>query len=194
MAVLFCVHLFQQNVETYISARFGHLKMEGYTPRQYGGVELDFQFENYMGIQYSFLGGKNYYHMPLAPPIGFWAGLAATNSVPLTDTTIDRFGLGVFIGILTAIVPESVSYEIPFNYNFSVSPYISPLQLEFLKNKGNEKGDWSAGLGIGSRLHLYLNQGKLRVSPFFEYKIHYKNGIPKGYTFGLNIAARIKGR
>lgn len=180
-----------QSKSSYFGVRFGYLKMDNYTPRNYGGIEFDIQFENNVGIQYSFLGGENYFHMPLAPPFGFIAGLAAANSGSVTDSTTNKFGLGVLVGVLTAIIPESVSYNIPLSDNFSLCPYISPLQLEFLKNEGDESGNWAAGLGIGTRLHTYLGNRKFRASPYVEYKIHYQQDAPQGFTFGLNCAVRM---
>ena len=177
--------------KSYFGVRVGYLSMDNYTPKKYGGIEFDFQFDNNVGIQYSFLAGKNYFHMPLAPSFGYIAGLTAAAAVPESDEGTDRVAIGIIVGLITTIIPESISYNIPLNDNFSVCPYISPLQLDFLKNEGNAEGDWIAGLGVGSRLHVYLYDRKFRVSPYFEYKIHYRQDAPQGYTFGLNLAARM---
>ncbi len=193
--VVVSISALTQVKETFLGARFGHLEMDNYDARNYGGLELDVQFANNFGIQYSLLSGKNYFHMPMGPAVGLFLGLAIANPTPLNDSTNDRVGLGVLLGLLTAIIPESFSYTIPLNDQFSISPYISPFQLEFIKNEGVEDGDWHAGLGAGARVQMYFNEHKFRLSPYFEYKMYYAEHIPQGYTYGLNFSARIsKGR
>lgn len=190
-AFIFSIQSFSQHKSTYVGFRFGHLDMASHTPRNYGGLELDFQFENQFGIQYSLLSGKNYFHMPMAPAAGMVLGLVMVNATPLNDSTTNRVGLGVVIGLITALIPESFSYTIPVNQSLSFSPYISPLQLDFIKNEGDKEGEWYAGMGAGVRAHIYMKDQKYRLSPFAEYKIHYANQIPQGYTFGLQISARV---
>lgn len=182
---------FSQHKETYLGFKFGHLEMDNYDGRNYGGLELDIEYESHFGIQYSMLSGKNYFHMPMGPAAGLLLGLVIVNSKPLNDSTINRVGLGIILGLITTIIPESFSYNVPIHDNFSIAPYISPMQLDFLKNEGDLEGEWYPGLGLGTRFHVYLNDRKFRLSPYAEYKIHYSDQVPKGYTFGLNFAARV---
>jgi len=169
--------------EAYVGARVGLLAVEGYNTRLYGGLELDLEFENNLGIQYSLLGGKGYFHMPIGAPAGLLLGLIISNSRPNADTTKNNAGLGVFIGVLTALIPESISYDIALDDNLSIAPYISPLQLEFLKN-GVEQGIWYAGGGAGVRLHIYTRNKRARLTPYAEYKIHYASNLHEGFSFG----------
>ncbi len=195
--ILICAFLFSlsataQKKEVFLGARIGHLKMDDYTARNYVGLELDIKYANNLGIQYSLLAGKNYFHMPVGPPVGFLLGLIIiSTSRASKDSTKSGVGLGVALGILTTIIPESVSYNIAITNRVSICPYISPMQLDFLKNKSNADGSWSAGLGAGSRLHVYFSDRKTRVSTYFEYKMHYRSDVPTGYTFGLNLAKRL---
>jgi hypothetical protein len=191
LVLFISLNLMSQGKESYFGVRVGYLSMDNYTPRKYGGIEFDFQFENNIGIQYSFLGGKNYFHMPLAPSFGYIVGLSAAAAASEADERNDAVAIGVIVGIITTIIPESVSYNIPLSDNFSVCPYISPLQLDFFKKEGNAEGDWMAGLGAGSRVHVYMNDRKFRISPYVEYKVHYQNDAPQGFTFGVNLAARM---
>ena len=39
-----------QGKESYFGVRVGYLSMDNYTPRKYGGIEFDFQFENNIGV------------------------------------------------------------------------------------------------------------------------------------------------
>jgi len=197
--IVICAFLFslstaaqEKQKEIFLGARIGHLKMDDYTARNYVGLELDIKYANNLGIQYSMLAGKNYFHMPVGPPAGFLLGLIIiTTSRASKDSTKTGVGLGVVLGILTTLIPESVSYNIGITKKVSICPYVSPLQLDFLKNKSKDDGSWSAGLGAGSRVHLYFNDRKTRVSPYFEYKMHYRSDTPTGYTFGLNLAKRL---
>lgn len=170
-----------QTKEVYIGARVGRLAIEDYTPRMYGGLDIDVQFENNFGIQYSLLGGKGYFHMPLGAPIGVALGIIISSARNNNDSS--RIGFGVLIGVLTAIIPESFSYNIPIHEGLSIAPYVSPLQFEFLKN-GVEKGTWYAGGGAGLRLHIYSNDRRVRLTPYVEYKIHYASNIHNGLSFG----------
>ena len=180
-----------QNTEVFLGARFGHLDIENYNQRNYGGVELDVVFDNNLGMHYTILGGKGYFHMPVAPVVGFLLGLALTNDEPPTDSTESNNGLGLFIGILTSLIPEAISYTIPLSEQFSVAPYIAPLQFEYLKNVGDEEGDPYIGGGAGVKVHFFSMERRLRLSSYFEYKIHYNSPINKGYSAGLNIAWKI---
>jgi len=180
-----------QHQGTYIGASFGRLDIDNYTPRIYGGVELDLVFENNLGIHYTLLGGQNYFHMPLSPLAGFILGFGMINTEPISDSTDSKVGLGVLIGVITAIIPEAISYNIPLNDQMSIAPYISPLQLEYLKNKGAPEGNWYAGGGVGLKYHFYVNYGKFRFSPYLEYKVHYHKDLNKGFSYGVNLAMKV---
>ena len=93
------------------------------------------------------------------------------------------------IGILTAIIPEGISYNIELNDHAGLAPYISPLQFEYLKSSGQ---DSFAGGAIGIRYHQYVSDNAIRISPSLEYKIHYHNPAHGGISAGINFAYRIK--
>jgi hypothetical protein len=178
---------------TYLSLRTGQVNLEDYTPRFYGGVELDVMVSDNIGIHYSVLFGEKYFHMPLAPFGGLFVGLAIGGSRDSTDSR--RIGAGILFGLLTAIIPEGISYNFKVNDAMGVAPYISPLQFEYIINKGQDSGqDSYAGGGVGIRLHMYLSEGSIRMSPFAEYKIHYSRNVHNGYSVGINFTKKIGGK
>ena len=173
----------------YVAVKGGYLNINDYAPRGYGGLELDILAGEKVGIHYSILFGQKYFHMPLAPFGGVFVGFAIANNTKEDSTSTGKIGLGALIGILTAIIPEGISYNIELNDHAGLAPYISPLQFEYLKSSGQ---DSFAGGAIGIRYHQYVNDNTMRISPSVEYKIHYHNPAHGGISAGINFAYRIK--
>ena len=46
LVLFISLNLMSQGKESYFGVRVGYLSMDNYTPRKYGGIEFDFQFEN----------------------------------------------------------------------------------------------------------------------------------------------------
>ncbi len=178
-----------QKAKSFLSAKIGHLQIDGYSPRLYGGVEFDVIFPNRIGIHYSFLFGKDYFHMPLAPVGGLFTGIAAGLFFSSSDSTKTGLGTGIIVGLLTAIIPEGISYNIPISHKLQIAPYISPLQFEVIRRNNNSKG--YAGGAIGIKLHQYLISEKMRLSPYVEMKIHYSKTPNPGFSAGLNVAVSL---
>jgi len=172
---------------TYLAARSGYLSINDYTPRGYGGLELDILAWEKVGIHYSLLFGEKYVHMPLAPVGGVFLGLAVAGTEDSTGN--NRIGPGLVLGLLTAIIPEGISYNIKLSEKSGLAPYISPLQFEYLKGDGQ---DSYAGGAVGLRYHQYLGDKQFRISPAIEYKIHYNKNSHGGISAGLNIAYQLK--
>jgi len=172
---------------SYLTARSGYLSINEYTPRGYGGLELDILAWEKVGIHYSLLFGEKYFHMPLAPLGGVFLGLAIAGTEDSTGN--NRIGPGLVLGLLTAIIPEGISYNIKLSEKSGLAPYISPLQFEYLKGDGQ---DSYAGGAVGLRYHQYLADKQFRISPAIEYKIHYNKNSHGGISAGLNIAYQLK--
>lgn len=176
----------------YVSGTAAFVDLDGFTSRWSGGVQLDAMITDKWSIHYNILGGKRYFHMPLAPFGGVFVGLAIGST---TDSTGSRkIGAGILFGLLTAIIPEGIAYNIHMNNNLVLSPYISPLEFEYITNNSQKGGtDSYAGGGVGLRSHFLLMNGKFRVSPFAEYKIHYAKNIHNGTLLGVQIGMRLNG-
>lgn len=176
----------------YVSGTAAFVDLDGFTSRWSGGVQLDAMITDKWSIHYNILGCKRYFHMPLAPFGGVFVGLAIGSS---TDSTGSRKIVpGILIGLLTAIIPEGIAYNILVNDNLVLSPYVSPLEFEYITNNSQKGGtDSYAGGGVGLRSQFLLMNGKLRVSPFAEYKIHYAKNIHNGTLLGVHIGMRLNG-
>jgi hypothetical protein len=174
----------------FLSAKSGYLSIKDFGPRYYGGIELDAMVGDRLGIHYSLLLGEKYFHMPLAPIGGVFAGLAVGKAAADSTKTFGGLGAGLLIGLITSIIPEGVSYNIPVNNTLTLAPYISPLQFEYLKT--TEGQDSFAGGGVGFRLHKNLKENLFRISPYFEYKMHYHRDFHNGFSTGLNFSVNLK--
>jgi uncharacterized membrane protein YeaQ/YmgE (transglycosylase-associated protein family) len=170
----------------YFSPRVGYLDIDGFAPRPFGGMELEFMVSDRWGIHYTILGGQNYFHMPLMPIVGALAGFIVGSTKSSSDSSKRNVGMGIIVGIIGALIPEGISYTMPISTRSKlyVAPYISPLQFEYLKTKGGGQ-DGFAGGAVGLRFHQYFGEGKSRISPYFEYKIHYAKDLHPGFSAGL---------
>lgn len=176
----------------FFSSRIGYLDQDGFGPRGFGGMELEFMLGDRFGIHYTLLGGQDYFHMPLAPIVGTLIGFIVGSTKSSSDTTKRNVGMGIVIGIIGALIPEGISYTMPISKKtrLYIAPYFSPLQFEYLKTGGGQNG--FAGGALGLRYHQYLSSGKSRISPYFEYKIHYHRDLHPGFSTGLMFSWALK--
>jgi hypothetical protein len=172
-----------KNSGFFLGAKGGYVSLDNLNPRFYGGIEVDVAFNNNFGIQYSVFAGKKYFHLPLGLATG---GVLAY--IKLKDTASWSSGI-ILLGILTAIIPESISYNIALNNNFVLSPYVSPLQFEYWEEQKSES--LFAGGAFGVRLHKNISRQRFRLSAYFEYKIHYHKDLNKGFSTGLNFSVNM---
>lgn len=106
------------------------------------------------------------------PPL---IGLGIISSIGKTVSSgngdADLGALGVIGGILLLILPEGVSYHIPYRYNWDFAPYLNVLGVDFMKNNKPN-----------------VNKGYLRYAATAGLKVSYWN--PKNYTFFSFIETR----
>ena len=178
--------------EGYLSIKGGYINIDDFTPRAYGGIEFDLLAWEKVGIHYSLLFGDNYFHMPIAPIGGFLLGAIIAGSED--EDGENRLGVGLVVGLLTAIIPEGISFNIKVNDQIAFAPYISPLQFEYIRNDSKTKDDSFAGGAIGLRFHHYYYNSQFRISPYMEYKIHYNKYTHPGISAGLNLSYKVKKR
>ena len=168
--------------DVYVKAVGGQVSLRSFTPRTFGGAELDVMMNDKWGLHWSFHFGKKYIHTPLAPYAGVALGFIIGST---TDSTGSRnIGAGILFGALMAIIPEGISYNINLDKS-TVSPYISPLQFDFIKNNSQKGGtDSYAGGAAGLKFSVFPAE-KHRITFFGEYRIHYYKDIHPGYAVGL---------
>ena len=180
---------FSQNERqtTYLSITGGGLNIAEFDRRPYFGLELDVHVTERLSLQYRLLFGDGYFHMPLAPIGGAYGGLLIIG-IGLETLEISTLEIGVLLGVLTALLPEGISYSFPVNEQWALAPYVHPLQFEVIASEGR---DSFAGGSIGTRVHSYFFGGKMRLSPYVEYKMHYHNPIHNGVSVGVNLGIGI---
>lgn len=103
------------------------------------------------------------------PLIGLGLISWITNST--SNNSADLGALGVIGGILLLILPEGVSYHIPYKYNWDFAPYLNVLGVDFMKNNKPN-----------------VDKGYLRYAATAGLKVSYWN--PKNYTFFSFIETR----
>lgn len=177
-----------QKTETYFGINGGHIKPSGYSERAFGGIELTVKFKENFGFHYTFLGGDRFFNMPAGPLYGFSAGLFVAGD---SGSVKARVGSVIFFTILTSLLPEGVFYELETTKWFSFSPYLSPFQYSKLTNTGDNPSRWSFAGSGGARLHFYMLNKKLRISPYCEYKIRYDDKKGDAVCFGASLSIRI---
>lgn len=175
-----------QKTETYFGLNGGHIKPSGYSERAFGGVELTIKFKNNIGISYTIVGGDKYFQMPAGPFYGFATALFIVDS----GRTTSSLGAGIFFGLLTSLLPEGAFYDFKVTKWFSFSPYLSPFQYSKLTNTADNPSRWSFAGSGGARLHFYMLNKKLRLSPYCEYKIRYDDKKGDGLIFGASLSVR----
>lgn len=167
-----------------ISIQGGRLSLRDFSERNATGINLDITLSNNIGIHYNLSFGRKYFHAPLAPVGGGYVMgflLKGNGSI----------GGAVVVAALLSLIPEGVSYNVPFSQKIGISPYISPLQFDFIKQENQTSGaDSFAGGALGFKLN-FLAAEKIRISPFGEYKIHYNKNTHPGIYVGVDIGYRI---
>lgn len=178
--------------DVFFGARGGHLDIDGFGPRAFSGFDVEYMFATHLSVHWSVQFGEDYFHMPLGPVGGIFAGLAVAASSANRDTTDTSKGIGtgLFVGLLTSFIPEGMAVHVPITPKSAISPYISPLQFEFIRRAKGQ--DSFAGGAAGMRLHFYADRKytsyQIRITPFVEYKIHYHSDTHPGFIAGGSIA------
>lgn len=193
MLVVSALEAHTQVDKVYAGVNYGRFNFSGYTPRNYGGLNLDIQFESNLGLHYNISFARDYFHMPAVGALGFQLGVHVASSKKSTDTTNDKIGLGIAIAILGMLIPEGVYYNFQVNDGLSFAPYINPLQMDFISNNSTEENRKSFSGSLGLRSHLCFSDSKFRLSPYIEYKIHYDEKLGKGPAFGMCFSINLKG-
>jgi len=167
-----------------ISVQGGRLSLRDFSIRNATGINLDFTLGNNIGIHYNISFGRKYFHAPLAPVGGghVMGFLLKGNS---------SLGGAIAMAALLSLVPEGVSYNIPFSQKMGVSPYISPLQFDYIKQENQTSGTDSYACGALGLKFNFLAAEIIRISPFGEYKIHYNKNTHPGIYVGIDLGYRI---
>lgn len=156
---------------------------------------MDVEIYDRWSAHYSIMAGNNYIQMPLGPHLGVLAGREIlASSAPDSATigeSIKYFFFkpvgAIMIFSLLSLLPEGVSYNLPLSEKLTFSPYISPLQAEFMNKKDNK---WiiASELGIGLQFNQKgLRGNTTRISPYVGYRIRYLKNFRNPLSAGIAL-------
>lgn len=181
--------------DLYLSAKTGYTSLKDFDARFGCGVQADYLLNNNLGIHYSLLFGDKFVHANGGPMLGFFIGREIVNDNDSTDNVLRDLGSGIFLGALFSIIPESISYNHKIGNKFILSPYVSPFQMDFIRDDEQKRGiDTYLGGGLGLTASSYLLNGNLKLSLQGEVKIHYNIQPHQGYFIGFMAGWRLRNK
>lgn len=125
------------------------------------------------------------------PLIGL--GLVSWITNAATNNSADFGAIGVITGVLLLILPEGVSFHLPYKYNYDFSAYINVLGVDFMKNNNIDKGYLRYAATFGAKMN-YWNPKNYTVFSFVETRKvagmgwFLGGGIGLGYTFNKRLS------
>lgn len=84
--------------------------------------------------------------------------------------------------LLTAVIPEGVSYHIPINDNVAISPYVNLLTVDLSSTY------WRMSNTLGARVNLVVKD-KLNLAPFAYTTVQYRGNSVGGSVGGFGVGA-----
>lgn len=123
------------------------------------------------------------------PPIlliGIISAIANADNDP-DDSDFNLGILGIFLGTLILVAPDGVSFHIPVNYRWDISPYANVLGIDYVKNNnlGTKKFKYAMSYGVKT---TYLTYSKITLNAFLETRKVAGQGWSFGGGFGLGYA------
>jgi hypothetical protein len=161
------------------------------------GITGEYIFENRIGLVYNLEYQKrtdNYKHIHASvgtlagPPlilIGLLSGLASTNDNTSTGALYGLGYLGALVGLLITILPDGVSYHIPYGYNGDIAPYANVLGIDYIWNKNLGYSQWKYACSFGVK-GTYWHQSNWMLQGFLETRKVASTGW--GFGAGLGIS------
>jgi len=150
------------------------------------GITGEFLVKNRIGLVYNLEYQKrndNFKHIHGSigslggPPlilIGLLSGLSNTAYNGNSSGSVFGLGyLGVLIGVLVTVLPDGVSYHIPFRYNGDISPYANVLGFDYVWNKKVNYSEWKYSCSFGVKASYW----------------HFSNWVLQGFVETRKVAS-----
>ena len=157
-----------------------------YTPS--GGLSVEGMFGKRLSINFSVLYGpissEEYY---------FYTGGGQALGVYLIKKGIENtndLALGLPLGILSFVVPESIAYRIPISDTAQLGISLAPFGYEVIRNTASETSIERTTYELGLRYYISANNW-IRFVPRIGMKGFYGEKA-LGVTYGLNILLKGK--
>ena len=186
--------LTQKNGYIGIKTSYGFVDTSFYTNY---GLTGEYILQNRFGLVYNLEYQKrtdNYKHIHASvgslagPPlilIGLISGLANSANDGTSSGSVFGLGyLGTLIGLLITVLPDGVSYHIPFGYNGDIAPYANVLGIDYIWNKNVGYSQWKYSCSFGVK-GTYWHQSNWMLQGFLETR----KVASTGWAFGAGLGA-----
>ena len=161
------------------------------------GITCEYIFRNKIGLVYNLEYQRrtdNYKHIHASvgslagPPlmlIGLLSGIANSYDASSTGSVFGLGYLGAFVGLLITVLPDGVTYHIPFGFNGDIAPYANVLGIDYVWNNSLGYSQWKYSCSFGVK-GTYWHHSNWMMQGFLETRKVANTGW--GYGAGLGVA------
>ena len=156
-------------------------------------ISAEYLVKPYLGLNYNFdFMHRNdnifQFHSPVGP--------IAAPIVFISQLSIFNFGnnLGTQLGVvlLALIIPDGVSFHIPFRYNYDFSPYANIIGFDFVKNKTTNQSNFRYAASFGFKAS-YCFSNNFTLMAFTETRKVSTMGWSLGAGVGIGYSFNAEG-
>ncbi len=191
----------------FVSSQINENKMYAYTKISGGKVDsalytnfsigCEYLVKPYLGLNYNFdfmYRNDNIFQLhspvgPIAAPIMFIAQLTNFNIFNNGNNTL-KAKLGIVL--LALLIPDGVSFHIPYKYRYDFSPYVNILGFDYIKNNNTNLRNIRYAASFGFKTS-YCFSNKLTALAFIETRKVSTMGWSLGAGFGIGYTFSPKG-
>lgn len=190
-AILFCVFAFtakgqltQHDANLSLKYSYGTVDTTRYNNI---GFQAEFFVNDYIGLNYNFDfiyrdDAVRQHHVPMGLIGGpFLIGVGIANMVDGDSTT--KGGLAI-VGLLVLALPDGISFHIPVNDFWDISPYANLVGIDFIKNRETNYKSVKYAMSTGVKF-TYTANNLVTFSAFAETRK--TGGIPWAFGGGAGI-------
>ena len=161
------------------------------------GITGEYIFRNKIGLVYNLEYQRrtdkfNHIHASVGslagPPlilVGLLSGIASSNDATSTGSVFGLGYLGALVGLLITVLPDGVSYHIPYGYNGDIAPYANVIGIDYIWNKNLGYSQWKYACSFGVK-GTYWHHSNWMMQGFLETRKVASTGW--GFGAGLGIA------
>lgn len=117
--------------------------------------------------------------------IGLLSGIASSNDASSTGSLFGLGYLGALVGLLITILPDGVSYHIPYGFNGDIAPYANVLGIDYIWNKNLGYSQWKYACSFGVK-GTYWHHSNWMMQGFLETRKVASTGW--GFGAGIGVA------
>ncbi|TAE00029.1 MAG: hypothetical protein EAZ97_07080 [Bacteroidetes bacterium] len=181
--IFFQLSVFAQSEGNFrLSLAAQRVQYQGLTAQSFG-LNAEYYVNDWVSLGY-YLGlgfssnGNFHAHFPM----GVYAA-----AYPFRLYLIDRSQVWAFAALLAVILPETINIHFRASQNFHISPFISPLGIDYWRI--DDYGQYPATFSTGLRLNVFKEK-KYSLAPYAGFKANYKDwnwGLMAGAMVGISF-------